>query len=136
MRMNSIFKRLSTAGGGQMIEYNTLESLLVAKAGYMQKKSPSRLLGWQTRYFVLRGDLLMLYYIKEQEHRCNELPKGSINLALIPKEKISEYVVISDAIVRINIQNRMYELSCTRKDIAQEWLDCIVREISTSTIPT
>lgn len=59
VRKGSIFKRQSIS-----IETSSPLALVVIKQGYLQKKSPSFLIGWQSRYFVLRGDLVMLYYAK------------------------------------------------------------------------
>lgn len=63
-------------------------------AGYLKKKSPTALVGWQTRWFELK-DRRLLYYKSEHDKK----PLGRLDLDLIKiKVQVRNFTVLCNVL--------------------------------------
>ena len=94
------------------------------KEGKLKKKSPSLMVGWQTRYFILRAPGELIYYDNEEDCKTGKIPNGTINLAeVIPGA--DGCTVSNNKEVRLQLSGRVFELQAKSTQEAQSWVDHI-----------
>jgi hypothetical protein len=103
-------------------------------AGYMKKMCPSMPFIWQTRYFVLKQDGSIYYYVSEQQYKDGFVPRGVIHI-----NDIRPFPVGTDGVTlhmnQINIcvrskNNRTYRLWVSTEFEARNWESAIRSHMS------
>lgn len=75
--------------------------------GFLKKKSPSLLGGWQKRYFKILEGKVMVYSEKKDEPK----PKGLVKL-----EDITIPVAAEDKVFKFTLENRDFILKAMKKE--------------------
>lgn len=103
--------------------------------GYMDKKSPSFPItfsagkgGWQTRFFVLSSDGILIYWITKDEFENNVPCKGILRARDILKEDRIKILnqQKNKSTLRLIIQSRVYDLVCESAEEANKWYVAIL----------
>ena len=102
--------------------------------GYMDKKSPSFPItfsaakgGWQTRYFVLSSDGILIYWTSKEEFEENVPCKGILRARDIVREDRTKILnTKSKNNLRLVIQSRVYDLVCESAEEANKWYVAIL----------
>lgn len=107
-------------------------------SGYALKKSGSKFVGLQTRFFVLSEHGIISYYQTKEDHSNHVKPKGKFNLNDVDKavEMKSSATLISSTdplVIEIPVKDtfgtRVYEIHCENEVLAKSWSEIIFRHI-------
>lgn len=94
-----------------------------ARRGYLKKKSPSLMQGYQKRWFILQEPGQLVYFSTEEAHFAGEQPKGTINVAeLLPGGKGVE---VKNGELFLKLSSRTYKLKAKDDADARGWMEDI-----------
>lgn len=95
------------------------------KYGVLQKKSPSKLAGWQRRYCILAVDML-LYYTppKAEGAECGPM-KGFVIL-----KDVLDVTCEGDCKIALAVKGRAFQWKASSREIRDEWYKKLTRAIA------
>ena len=99
------------------------------KEGKLKKKSPSLMVGWQSRYFILRAPGELAYYDTVDDYVTGKVPNGNINLAEV-NSGADGCSVMNKKEIHLQMNGRTFELQAKTSEEAQSWVDHINEWIS------
>lgn len=97
--------------------------------GLIYKKSPTLLVGWQERYWVLKDRKLKYYKSKSKEDQA--IPQGVFNFDhfLVTVEETGDSHF---DLTILGIEDRVFHLKTKTSEAAKEWQDELNRHIGSS----
>mmetsp|Transcript_2095 Transcript_2095/g.3263 ORF Transcript_2095/g.3263 Transcript_2095/m.3263 type:complete len:393 (+) Transcript_2095:193-1371(+) len=121
----------STASGGSMgdmqlsyLRKSSLRNPPNGMEGFLMKKSPALLTGWQKRYFVIQDPGEVNYYLSREDYLNGHLPKGTILIAEVLPDS-SGIELANEKEIRIHMGKRTFQLMARDGTEAESWVTCL-----------
>lgn len=103
--------------------FNGKKYKLAEMQGYLQKKSPALMKGWQRRFFRIQPSGEMAYYKSEEEADQGLEPRGVVDLRDVLRD-VGLQVSKCEITLRTSSKKATH-LKASSLSEAQDWADCI-----------